>query len=166
MSRSFALRFPVPPWRYRLATAAEQRMGDFNPQALVNTAWAFATASQKDALLFAALATTTEQHMGDFNPQELANTALAFASVDIQKLELMRKVSAAASLHIEQFDSVDLLKFLRGCVWVSGKDELWANAVASLHMRKYAFASISLDVALTIDVPRPLRNAAQTHVGW
>ena len=40
-----------------LATAAEQRMGNFNSQILANAAWAFATAHQSDASLFAALAT-------------------------------------------------------------------------------------------------------------
>ena len=58
-----------------LSTAAEWRMGDFNPQELANTAWAFATAGQNDALLFAALATAAERRMGDFNVQNLANTA-------------------------------------------------------------------------------------------
>ena len=63
-----------------LATAAERHMRDFNPQNLVNTAWAFATLRQKDALLFAALTTAAERCMGDLSPQELANTSWAFAS--------------------------------------------------------------------------------------
>ena len=58
-----------------MATVAEQHMGDFNVQELANTAWAFATAGQNDALLFAALATAAERRMGDFNVQNLANTA-------------------------------------------------------------------------------------------
>ena len=58
-----------------LATAAEQHMGDFNEQSLANTAWAFATAGQNDALLLAALATAAERRMDDFKVQELANTA-------------------------------------------------------------------------------------------
>ena len=40
VSGLFAQRFPVPPWRYRLTTAAQPRMGDFNPRELANTAWA------------------------------------------------------------------------------------------------------------------------------
>ena len=39
-SRSYAQRFPVPPWRYRLARAAELRLGDFHVQNLANAAWA------------------------------------------------------------------------------------------------------------------------------
>ena len=55
-------------------------LGDFNVQDLANTAWAFATANQQDAQLFAALARTAKWRVGDFNVQELANTAWAFAT--------------------------------------------------------------------------------------
>ena len=50
-------------------------MGDFNSQELANAAWAFATADQSDALLFAALATAAERRMSNFNSQDLANAA-------------------------------------------------------------------------------------------
>ena len=50
-----------------LAREAERRMGNFNPQDLANTAWAFATLGQPG--------------LDDFNPQELANTAWAFATL-------------------------------------------------------------------------------------
>ena len=55
-------------------------LGDFKVQELANTAWAFATASQQDAQLFAVLASVAELHLGDFNVQNLANTAWAFAT--------------------------------------------------------------------------------------
>ena len=80
MSRWYAQRFPVPPWRYRLATAAQRRMDGFVPQALANTAWAFAKAGQKNELLFAALATAAQRRMDGFNLLELTNTAWAFAT--------------------------------------------------------------------------------------
>ena len=54
-----------------LATSAKQRMGDFNSQGLANVAWAFATESQNDASLFAAVAITAEQWMGSFSPADL-----------------------------------------------------------------------------------------------
>ena len=41
-------------------------MGDFKPQELANTAWAFATAGQSDALLFAALGSAAELRMNEF----------------------------------------------------------------------------------------------------
>ena len=71
-----------------LATVAERRMGDFNSQALANTAWAFATVSHKDQQLFTALAAAAEWHMGDFNPQALANTAWAFATASHKEEQL------------------------------------------------------------------------------
>ena len=58
-----------------LARAAERCVGDFSPQGLANTAWAFATATQSDAQLFGTLASVAERSVGDFNVQELANTA-------------------------------------------------------------------------------------------
>ena len=51
-----------------LAAAAQRRMGDFSPQSLANTAWAFATACQNDASLFTALTRAAERCMGDFKP--------------------------------------------------------------------------------------------------
>ena len=42
-------------------------MGDFKVQELANTAWAFATAGQSDAQLFAELARAAEWRLGDFN---------------------------------------------------------------------------------------------------
>ena len=80
-SKTFAQRFPVPPWRYRLARAAERRLGDFNVQNVANTAWAFATASQSDAQLFAVLARAALWCLGDFNALQFTNTAWAFATV-------------------------------------------------------------------------------------
>ena len=56
------------------------RLGDFKVQELANAAWAFATASQQDAQLFAALARAAELHLGDFKVQNLANTAWAFGT--------------------------------------------------------------------------------------
>ena len=79
VSRLFAQSFPVPPWRYRLATAAELRMSNFNPQDLANTARAFATLGQLDAPLLTALAREAERRVRDFNLQNLTNTAWAFA---------------------------------------------------------------------------------------
>ena len=65
-----------------LATAAERRLSDFNPQNAANTAWAFATVNYRDEKLFAALARAAERRLSEFNPQDLANTAWAFATVN------------------------------------------------------------------------------------
>ena len=42
---------------------------------------------------------------------------------------------------------------------------MWAKAVASQHVRKYMFPSISLDVALSMQVPTPVMNKRNlTHM--
>ena len=64
-----------------MARVAELRLGDFKVQELANTAWAFVTASQSDAQLFAALSRAAEQRMVDFNVFELANAAQAITIV-------------------------------------------------------------------------------------
>ena len=58
-----------------LARASDQRVCDFDAQNLANTAWAFATANQTDAPLFAMLLRATERCVCDFDVQDLANTA-------------------------------------------------------------------------------------------
>ena len=62
-----------------MVTAIQWRLENCASQALANISWAFATAGQKDELLFAALVTTTEWRTGHFNLQDLANIAWAFA---------------------------------------------------------------------------------------
>jgi len=58
-----------------LAKEVNQRLGEFNPQDLANTAWTSATVGQVDAELFVALGREAKQRLGEFNPQNLAITA-------------------------------------------------------------------------------------------
>ena len=44
-------------------------------------AWAFATACQLDAQLFAVISQVVEKHVSDFHAQELTNAAWAFATI-------------------------------------------------------------------------------------
>ena len=77
----------------------------------------------------------------------------------------MRKFGAAASLLIEQFDPENLLKFVEAFEVAGGKDVSWAKAVVSQHVHKYTFLSISLDVALSTQVPGSLMKARDsTHM--
>ena len=76
-------------------------MDDLNLQNFANTAWAFATAGQKDASLFVALATAAERRMDDFNPQNLVNTAWGSLTVGIQTPDSMKKLGAATPQVIE-----------------------------------------------------------------
>ena len=90
-------------WGGYSKAAAEQHMGGFIPQNLANAAWAFATAGQNDASLFAALATAAEQHMGGFIPQELANTAWAFATVGQLDVQLFTALATMAEQRMGEF---------------------------------------------------------------
>ena len=63
-----------------LARAEERRLGAFIAQELANTAWAFRTATQLDAVLFVALARAMEQRLGAFIAQKLASTVWAFGT--------------------------------------------------------------------------------------
>jgi hypothetical protein len=59
-----------------------RRLGDFNPQDLSNTAWAFASAGHASSELFKAIsAEVVRRRLGDFNPQHLSNTAWAFCCI-------------------------------------------------------------------------------------
>ena len=64
-----------------LARTVERHLGEFKPQELANTAWAFAMVAQQDTQLVRVLARTAEWRLEDFNTQNLANTAWAFAMV-------------------------------------------------------------------------------------
>ena len=91
-----------------VAMAAQRRMRDFNPQNLANTAWAFATAGQKEALLFAALTTAVQRRMGDFKPQGLANTAWTFATAGQKNASLFAALAIAAKPCLGDFDAQEL----------------------------------------------------------
>ena len=71
-------------------------MAKFNVQALANTAWAFATANQHDASLFATLGAAAEQRMGELKPQNIANTAWAFATVGQKQASLFVALAKVA----------------------------------------------------------------------
>ena len=95
-------------WGGYFKAAAEQRVGDFSAQGLANTAWAFATAGQSDALLFMTLARASERHVGDFSAQELANTAWAFAIAGQSDALLFMMLGRAAERHMDDFNVQDL----------------------------------------------------------
>ena len=97
-------------WGGYSKAAAERRVGDFNAQELANTAWAFATAGQSDALLFMTLARAAERRVGDFNAQGLANTAWAFATVGQSDALLFKPLARAAEQRVGDVDVQELAK--------------------------------------------------------
>ena len=77
----------------------------------------------------------------------------------------MQKFGFTVSFPIEQFDPESLLQFLWAYAEAGGKDKSWAKAVASQCMGKYAFPSISLEVAFSVQVPAPAMKAKDgTHM--
>ena len=77
---------------------------DFKVQHLANTAWAFATASQQDAQLFATLARSAELRLGDLKVQYLANTAWAFATASQSDAQLFAALARMAELRPSSFN--------------------------------------------------------------
>ena len=88
--------------------AAQWGMSDFNTQDLSNTTWAFATADQTDALLFAVLSRATERCMCDFDAQALTNTAWAFATVGQMDAKLFTTSARASERRVGGFNAQEL----------------------------------------------------------
>ena len=72
-------------------------------QDLANTAWAFATANQCDAQLFAALARAAEWRVSSFNVRNLSNTVWAFATVNQTDDKLFTASAVAAEQRAGDF---------------------------------------------------------------
>jgi len=69
-------------------TSTEILQGDFNPQAIANTLWAFATLGlQPSEELMAGMMKQAVAVHGDFKPQAIANTLWAFATLGLQPSE-------------------------------------------------------------------------------
>ena len=71
-------------------------VGNFNPQELANTAWAFAKEGHAAPELFDALAASSMARVGEFNPQDLSNTAWAFATAGHAAPKLFDALAAAS----------------------------------------------------------------------
>lgn len=63
---------------FSLTKLAVKKIKDFKPQAIANTAWAFAALGIKNEELMSALANEAVKKINDFKPQEISNTAWAF----------------------------------------------------------------------------------------
>ncbi|KAJ1624395.1 hypothetical protein T492DRAFT_577116, partial [Pavlovales sp. CCMP2436] len=75
-------------------------IGNFKPQELVNTAWAFATLGTPVPQLFDAIARESKQRIGSFKPQELVNTAWAFATLGVRAPQLFDAIARASKKRI------------------------------------------------------------------
>ena len=75
-----------------LADAAEQRLGDFQPQAIANTAYALAKAGQKSPSLFEAISHTARRKLRLYTSQEIALLAFGFGEVGHDCAELFEAI--------------------------------------------------------------------------
>jgi hypothetical protein len=86
-----------------LGAGAMPRLGEFEPQNLANTVWAFATLGVPAPQLFDAIALDSVQRIGNFKPQELANTAWAFATLGVLAPQLFEAIARESEQRIGSF---------------------------------------------------------------
>lgn len=92
-----------------IAGAATELAGDFGPQALANTAWAFAHLAQAQrAPLYAVLAAVAVAKLGSFKPRECANMLWAFATLAFRDDLFLEVVSSKSILEIGRFPPQDM----------------------------------------------------------
>jgi len=84
------------------------RRGDFNPQQLANTAWAFATAVHAAPALFDAIAEESSKQVGKFKAQDMANTAWAFATAGHTASALFDAIAAESAGRVREFKPQEL----------------------------------------------------------
>jgi hypothetical protein len=99
------------PWSAlfdELAHASVRRLGEFNPQHLANTAWAYATAGHASPALFDELAHASVRRLGEFQPQDLANTAWAYATAGHASPALFDAMAHASVRRLGEFKPQEL----------------------------------------------------------
>jgi len=95
---------------------------EFVPQALANTAWAFATAGHAAPALFDAIGMESAGRMDEFKPQELANTAWAFAKAGHAAPTLFNQHFARRCIALADEFSVENLRQLHQWhLWYTGE---------------------------------------------
>jgi RAP domain len=102
------LNHKAPSLFKAIAKAAQVRINDFNPQALSNTAWAFATSNHEAPSLFDAIARAAQVRINDFDPRALSNMAWSFATLNHGAPTLLDAIANAAQVQINEFNPQDL----------------------------------------------------------
>ena len=113
-------------------------MGDFSAQDLANTAWAFATARQRRAPLFAALARAGDWRLGDSSAQGLANTAWAFATAGQRDALLFAVLARTAERCLGGFSAQELANTAWAFATASQRDAPLFVALARAAERRLA----------------------------
>jgi hypothetical protein len=124
------------PWERvweALPEAVRRSLGDFDPQALSNTAWAFAKSRLTAPELFNAISAEVVRRGLGGNEQALSNTAWAFATASYASPELFKSISAEA-----------VRRGLGGFNEQALSNTAWAFATAG-HSSPELFAAISAE---------------------
>ena len=100
-----------------IARAALARRSEFEPQALANTAWAFATAGHAAPALFHAIGTESAGRVREFDPQNLANTAWTFATAGHATPALFDAIGKESAGRVREFSP----QLLANTVWAFAK---------------------------------------------
>ena len=89
------------------ASAAADKLHQFNPQALSNTVWAYATAGINHPKLFEKMANhiVASDRLDRFNPQALKDTVWAYATAQVSHPMLFQKVAKAAIQRKEEINN-------------------------------------------------------------
>ena len=81
-----------------LAVRAAWQVGEFDTQAIANTAWAFATVAAPDEQLFVRLAAAAERRVSELSVPEFASTAWAFTTVNHSHEKLLASRARAENV--------------------------------------------------------------------
>ena len=127
------------PWQHVWAALPEavlRSLGDFDPQGLSNTAWAFATAGHASAELFNAIsAEAVRRRLGGFNTQDLSNTAWAFAVFDPPLADELFGMASFTTrcAHLEtSFSRKELRQLHQWSLWRKERGARWPGLPDSL----------------------------------
>ena len=139
-------------------------MGDFSPQDLSNTAWAFATAGHLSTeLLNAISAEVVRRGLGDFKPQELSNTAWAFAvwnPPSADKLFGTTSFTTRCAQLEKSFACLDLSQLHQWSLWREERGAQWPGLPKSLRQAcRDAFTAVEGEPSqLQSDIIREIRS--------
>ena len=129
-----------PVWE-ALSEESLRHVGDFKPQEISNTAWAFAKAEHQAPELFAAIAAEVlTRRLADFNLQGIVNIAWAFAKVEDQAPKLFAAIAAEVpTRRLADFKPQDIAN----TAWAFAKvedqaPELFAAIAAEVRTRRLA----------------------------
>ena len=113
-----------------------RRLGDFNPQELSNTAWAFASVGHDSPKLFKAIsAEVVRRGLGEFSPQALSNTAWAFAVFDPPSADALLGTASFTTrcAHLDKsFSIAELVQLHQWSLWREERQALWPGLPNSL----------------------------------